>query len=62
MVMVPDSDINPPELIAELDRIQKAAETADPKERLSAEETMFMEIVRYPQRKKGKWVRYPPDL
>lgn len=51
-----------PELIAELDRIQKAAETADPKERLSAEETMFMEIVRYPQRKKGKWVRYPPNL
>jgi hypothetical protein len=28
----------------------------------SAEETTFMEIVRYPQREKGKWVRYPPGV
>jgi hypothetical protein len=51
-----------PETIAELDRIREAAQTADPAARVSIEDTEFMEIVRYPQRKKGKWLRYGRDV
>jgi hypothetical protein len=51
-----------PELMAELDRIEKAAATANPAARLTVEETEFIELIRYPRRAKGKWVRYPDHV
>jgi hypothetical protein len=50
-----------PRLIAELNRIKKAAESSDPAARLSIEETEFVQILREPKRKKGKWDRYGPE-
>jgi hypothetical protein len=48
-------------IVAELNRLKKAAETADPTERLPLEEMQFVQITRNPQRKKGSWLRYPED-
>jgi hypothetical protein len=50
------------ELIAELNRIEKAAESSDPAARLSVEETQFVQFRRTPRRAKGKWDRYGPDV
>jgi len=49
------------ELIAELNRIEEAAESSDPAERLSIDETQFVEFLRAPKRTKGKWDRYGPE-
>jgi hypothetical protein len=48
-------------IVGELNRLKTAAETADPAERLPLEEMQFVQITRNPQRKKGKWLRYPED-
>ena len=48
-------------IVDELNRLKTAAETADPAERLPLEEMQFVQITRNPQRKKGKWLRYPED-
>ncbi len=48
-------------VVEELNRLQKAAESADPAERLPLEEMQFVQITRNPQRRKGKWLRYPND-
>jgi hypothetical protein len=44
-------------LIEELNRIEQAAKTSDPRAEISVEETQFMQIIRTPRRAKGKWVR-----
>ncbi len=49
-------------VVAALNRLQKAAESADPAERLPLEEMQFVQITRNPQRRKGKWLRYPDDV
>jgi hypothetical protein len=49
-------------LIEELNRIEQAAKTSDPRAEISIEETQFMQIIRTPRRAKGKWVRYPPNV
>jgi hypothetical protein len=49
-------------LVAELNRLQKAAEAADPAERLPLEEMEFVQITHNPQRRKGKWLRFPDDV
>jgi hypothetical protein len=48
-------------VVAELNRLQQAAESADPAQRLPLEEMQFVQITRNPQRRKGKWLRYPKD-
>jgi hypothetical protein len=49
-------------IVAELNRLKTAAESSDPAERLPLEEMQFVHITHNPQRAKGKWVRYPPDV
>lgn len=51
-------------IIEEMDRVRDLAQAADPgpTRRLSIEETQFMQIIRHPQRIKGKWLRYREDL
>ena len=50
------------EVIAELNRIQNTAAASDPAERISADETQFVQFVRSPRRSKGNWNRYGPDV
>jgi hypothetical protein len=49
-------------IIEELNRITAAAKSSDPNERLSIEDTQFMQITRDILRKKGKWTRFPDDV
>lgn len=49
-------------IVAELNRIQEAAASSDPRERLTPEQTQFLQIKRNVLRRKGKWTRYPPDI
>jgi hypothetical protein len=49
-------------IVAELNRLREAAESADPAERLPLEEMQFVQITRNPQRRKGKWLRYPKEV
>ena len=49
-------------IIEELSRIREAAKSSDPNERLSIEDTQFMQITRDILRKKGKWKRFPDDV
>jgi hypothetical protein len=50
------------ELVAELNRVARAAESSDPAERLSSEQTEFVQIKRSVTRQKGKWDRFGPDV
>ena len=50
------------ELIAQLNRIEAAAQSSEQEKELSVEETQFVQYIRNPRRKKGKWVRYPQNL
>jgi hypothetical protein len=50
------------DLIALLDRIQHEAQSSNPSERLSPEETQYVTLTRNVMRKKGKWNRFGPDV
>jgi hypothetical protein len=52
-------------LVAEVNRIREIAEASPPtqsKVPLPADETDFVQILHYPLRRKGKWLRYPDDM
>lgn len=51
-------------IIAEMKRIQDLAQTAPPIQAapLSREDTMFVQVIHNPLRRKGKWIRYPDDV
>ncbi len=51
-------------LVAEMKRIQDMAESAPPIQAapLTREDTMFVQIIHTPLRRKGKWTRYPDDV
>jgi hypothetical protein len=49
-------------IVAELNRIREAAESADATQRLSIEEMEFAQVTHNPLRVKGKWRRYPDDI
>ena len=49
-------------IIEELNRITAAAKSSDPNERLSIDDTQFMQVTRDVHRKKGKWTRFPDDV
>jgi hypothetical protein len=53
---------NAKELIEHLNRIEKESHSSDPSERLSAEETEYVQIQRFVGRKKGKWDRFGSDV
>jgi hypothetical protein len=50
------------DIIAELNRIRDAVKSSDRTERLSIEETQFLQISRSVRRQKGKWKRFPDDV
>ena len=45
-----------------LNRILEAAKSNDPTARLSVEDTQVMQITRMVAGKKGKWVRFGPEV
>ena len=49
-------------IMAEMNRIEEAAETADPHEEISPDDTQFVQLVRNVLRVKGKWQRFGPDV
>jgi hypothetical protein len=52
-------------IVAEVNRIIEIAESSastELRQPLSGEETMFMQILHSPLRRKGKWWRYPEDM
>jgi hypothetical protein len=48
--------------VLQLKRINDAAKSSDQNERLSIEDTAFMQITRTVARKKGKWDRFGPEV
>jgi hypothetical protein len=48
-------------LVQMMNRIDKDSRSADPRERITMEETEFIQITRQVHSKKGKWVRIKPD-
>jgi hypothetical protein len=52
-------------IVAEVNRVREIAESSastELRQPLSGEETMFMQILHSPLRRKGKWWRYPEDM
>jgi len=45
-----------------LKRISDAAKSTDRNERLSIEDTAFLQVARTVARKKGKWDRFGPEV
>ena len=50
------------DLIAELNRIEAAAQFSSPSARISVEETAYVALIRNVQRRKGKWERFGPEI
>jgi hypothetical protein len=61
----PPDKLKDMKIVEEINRIQEMAESGGPvntAQRPSFEETQFMQIIRNPLRRKGKWLRYSKDL
>src|SRR4029077_2496825 len=49
-------------LVDLMNRIDKDSQSSDPRERVAMDETDFVQIKRQVHRKKGKWVRFGPEV